>query len=150
MYDYLEAMKEDVKKWINDNKDSIDKVGSLDELKEQLNDDLWADDDVTGNGSDAGYPMDDAEMREAVHENSELCKDALLDFGTTSDKIAEKFLEGDYVFFDATIRCYLLAQAIDEIVNENEEEYTRLFVTEEQEQRGSEKFPLFFWLNDNY
>lgn len=131
MYDYLEAMKEDVKKWINDNKDSIDKVGSLDELKEQLNDDLWADDDVTGNGSDAGYPMDDAEMREAVHENSELCKDALLDFGTTSDKIAEKFLEGDYVFFDATIRCYLLAQAIDEIVNENEEEYTRLFVTEE-------------------
>lgn len=131
MYDYLEAMKEDVKKWINDNKDSIDKVGSLDELKEQLNDDLWADDDITGNGSDAGYPMDDAEMREAVHENSELCKDALLDFGTTSDKIAEKFLEGDYVFFDATIRCYLLAQAIDEVVDENAEEYESLFVTEE-------------------
>jgi hypothetical protein len=131
MYDYLEAMKADIKEWIDDNKDSIDKVGDLDELKEQLNDDLWADDDVTGNGSDAGYPMDDAEMREAVHENSELCKDALLEFGTSSEKIAEKFLEGDYVYFDATIRCYLLGQAIDEVVNENEEEYEKLFVTEE-------------------
>ncbi len=150
MYDYLEAMKEDIKEWIDDNKDSIEKVEDLDELKEKLNDDLWTEDNVTGNGPSAGYPMDDAEMREAVHENRELCKDALLEFGTESDKIAEKFLEGDYVYFDATIRCYLLGQAIDEVVNENEKEYTNLFVTEEQAQRGSEKFPLFFWLNDNY
>jgi len=131
MYDYLEVMKADIKEWIDDNKNGIDKVGDLDELKEQLNDDLWADDDVTGNGSEVGYHMDDAEMREAVHENSELCKDALLEFGTSSENIAEKFLEGDYVYFDATIRCYLLGQAIDEVVDENAEEYEKLFVTEE-------------------
>ena len=130
MYDYLEAMKEDIKEWIDDNKDSIDKVEDLDEFKQNLYDDLLAEDDVTGNGSDVGYPMDDEEMREAVHENSELCKDALLDFCTSSETIAEKFLDGDYIFFDATIRCYLLGQAIDEVVDENEEEYTNLFVEE--------------------
>lgn len=51
-YDYLEAVKDDVREYIKDH-DLLEEgwQDSRDELEEKLNDDLWAEDSVTGNAS---------------------------------------------------------------------------------------------------
>ena len=51
MYDYREAMAEDVKQWITDEVDLADWTEDRGGLVQQLNDDLWTADSVTGNGS---------------------------------------------------------------------------------------------------
>lgn len=50
MYNYLEAVKEDVKEYIEENID-LSEFGDIEELKEKLNEDLWINDSVTGNAS---------------------------------------------------------------------------------------------------
>ena len=49
-YNYLEAVKEDVKNYIEENGIKVTSE-NRDELEEQLNDDLFTCDSVTGNGS---------------------------------------------------------------------------------------------------
>lgn len=49
-YDYLEAVKEDVKNYIEENGIKVTSE-NREELEEQLNDDLFTCDSVTGNGS---------------------------------------------------------------------------------------------------
>lgn len=51
MYDYREAMTEDVKQWITDEVNLADWTEDRGGLEQQLNDDLWTADSVTGNGS---------------------------------------------------------------------------------------------------
>lgn len=51
MYDYLEAIKADVKDAISDNYDLNEYRGDREGLEEKLNDDLWTNDSVTGNAS---------------------------------------------------------------------------------------------------
>ena len=53
-YNYLEAVKEDVKNYI-DNEINFTDFDSLEELKEKLNDELWIEDSVTGNASGSYY-----------------------------------------------------------------------------------------------
>lgn len=55
-YNYLEAVKEDVKNYI-DNEINFTDFDSLEELKEKLNDELWIEDSVTGNASGSYYCM---------------------------------------------------------------------------------------------
>ena len=52
----------------------------------------------------------------------ELCIEAVKEFCVESETIAEKFLSEDWEYFDVTIRCYLLGQAISEALDEIEEE----------------------------
>lgn len=53
-YNYLEAVKEDVKNYI-DSEINFTDFDSLEELEEKLNDELWTEDSVTGNASDSYY-----------------------------------------------------------------------------------------------
>ena len=46
MYNYLEAVKEDVKEYITENID-FSNFDGIEELKEKLSDDLWINDSVT-------------------------------------------------------------------------------------------------------
>lgn len=48
MYDYKEAVKEDVIQYIRDEID-FSEFDTLEELEQYLNDELWTDDSVTGN-----------------------------------------------------------------------------------------------------
>lgn len=128
MYNYSETLKEDIENWIEENKDSIGEFEDFEDLEECIHNALWVEDGVTGNGSDAGYPLPYDELKVAVTDNSELCKDALNDFGTPAEQIAEHFLNGDWRYFDATIRCYLLGEVLNKVLGEHEEEYERLFI----------------------
>lgn len=49
MYDYKEAMTEDVKEWIKENIDLTEWTEDREGLEQQLNDDLWTEDSITGN-----------------------------------------------------------------------------------------------------
>ena len=53
-YNYFEAVKEDVKNYIEneiDLQETLLECGDIDSLIEKLYDDLWIEDSVTGNGS---------------------------------------------------------------------------------------------------
>ena len=122
MYNYLEAMKSDIMDYIR-NEVNTNEFASREELEERLNDDLWNADSVTGNGS-GSYTFNRAEAEEYVNDNSDLLREALSEFCVDSKTVAEKFLDADYEYFDVTIRCYLLWQAIAEALDEMNLEFT--------------------------
>ena len=120
MYDYNEAIKDDIRNYL-DNDFDWDTVREnemdADELKEQLNDELWINDSVTGNAS-GSYTFNSYKAGEYVKENIDLCREMVNEFCIDADTVAEKFLDEDWEYFDVSIRCYLLSQCIDEVVDE--------------------------------
>lgn len=83
---------------------------NFDATQEKLYDELWAEDDITGNGWD-GYPMKDDEKAEAVGSNLELLADALDEFGCDAECYRKALKDMNYA--DATIRCYVLGSCIN-------------------------------------
>ena len=80
MYNYLEAMKNDITEYINDNINLAD-YADRDELESYLNDELFTEDSVTGNAS-GSYTFSRAQAHEYVTDNIDLLKDACEEFGT--------------------------------------------------------------------
>lgn len=116
-YNYLDAMVEDIKdvfdeyEWDTEDRDS---------LAEQMNDDLWTDDSVTGNGS-GSYTFDSAKAYEYLKgdpDAMDYIRDLVYDFGIDAETVAEKFLDEDYEYWDVSIRCYLLGEAIGRALDE--------------------------------
>lgn len=128
MYNYNEAIKDDIRNYL-DNDFDWDTVREnemdADELKEQLNDDLWINDSVTGNAS-GSYTFNSYKAGEYVKENIDLCREMVNEFCIDADTVAEKFLDEDWEYFDVSIRCYLLNQCIDEVVDEYAEKIEEL------------------------
>lgn len=113
-YDYLKAVKEDVKEYIN-NEINFSDFDSVEELEEKLNDDLWTCDSVTGNAS-GSYYCNSWKAEEALSHNWDLLAEALEEFGENGTNIIKKGAEA----MDVTIRCYLLGQAIREVIEEDD------------------------------
>lgn len=115
-YDYYEAVCEDVRNYISENEIKVNS-SNREEVEEQLNDDLWCNDNVTGNAS-GSYTFNTWQAEENLCHNLDLLGEALAEFGCGSDYLAEHGAEA----CDVTIRCYLLGQAISEVLDELEEE----------------------------
>jgi hypothetical protein len=122
-YNYLESMKEDVKEYIiNDSELSIDDlIYNRSELEEKLNNDLWVYDSVTGNAS-GSYTFNSYRAQEYVLDNMDLLEEMCNEFCINAETIGKKFLEGAWEWMDVSIRCYLLGQAISEVLDDIEEE----------------------------
>lgn len=114
-YDYLEAVKEDVRNYLEENCIKVTSE-NRDELDEQLNDDLFTCDSVTGNGS-GSYTFNTWTAEEYLCHNLDLLAEACEEFGSSMD-----ILKDGAEACDVTIRCYLLNQAISEVLDELEEE----------------------------
>lgn len=114
-YDYLEAVKEDVKNYIEENGIKVTSDNRV-ELEEQLNDDLFCNDSVTGNGS-GSYTFNTWKAEENLCHNLDLLGEACEEFGSNMD-----ILKDGAEACDVTIRCYLLNQAIREVFDEIEED----------------------------
>ena len=114
-YNYFEAVKNAVLDYINENEIKVT-TSNKDELAEQLHDDLWADDSVTGNGS-GSYFFNTWKAEEALCHNLDLLGEACEEFCSTAD-----LLKDGAEACDVTIRCYLLPQAISEALDELEED----------------------------
>ena len=110
-YNYLEAVKEDVLNYIEENI-SFEDFEDRDELEEHLNDVLWMEDSVTGNVS-GSYYCNAWKAADALAHNWDILQEALENFGDDSNPIEE----GEE-WCDVTIRCYLLPGAISEVLDE--------------------------------
>lgn len=119
MYNYYDAMENDIKNYIEENINLEDYT--REELEEELNDQLWTCDSVTGNAS-GSYTFCRAIAKDYVIDNMDLCIDALKEFCVEPETIAEKFLAEDWEYFDVIIRCYMLGECICKVLNEYEEE----------------------------
>lgn len=104
----------------------------MEELEQSLNDDLWTVDSVTGNAS-GSYTFNRYQAQEYVMDNIELLNEACEEFGTNTETVGEKFLNEEFEWMDVTIRCYLLAQAISEALEEVEDEFNAAHENSEEE-----------------
>lgn len=111
MYNYREAVKTDIMDYITNEFDLTTVNREL--LEEQLNEELWTVDSVTGNAS-GSYTFNTYEAEENLTHNLDLLKEALDAFGCSADYLLINGAEAA----DVTIRCYLLGECIAEALNE--------------------------------
>ena len=119
-YNYLESVKDDVREHIN-NYVTLTDYTDREDLEQALNDDLWTVDSVTGNGS-GSYTFNSYKAEEYLMHNLDLLAEALEEFGDNMD-----ILKDGAEACDVTIRCYLLGQAIAEVLDDMEENNELLF-----------------------
>ena len=116
-YDYLEAVKNDIKDYIKYDMDSAHYDDSREDLEEFLYDELFVSDSVTGNAS-GSYYCNAWKAEEALTHNWDLLAEALEEFGESGVDVLKRGAEA----MDCTIRCYVLGQAIAAALDEIEEE----------------------------
>lgn len=126
-YNYMEAVADDVRDYIENEIDFKEWKGNRDGLEEKLNDDLWVCDSVTGNAS-GSYYCNNWKAEEALAHNWDLLAEALTEFGQDGTDVLKEGAEA----MDVTIRCYLLGQAIAEVLDDLEEEIAEDDETEEE------------------
>ena len=107
-YNYLEQIKKDVKNFIDEYKNYL--PNNREEIEEQLNDMLQNDDTITGNET-GSYFRDTDRAAEAIAYNWDLLAEALDAFGYENIKNGVNCC-------DVLIRCYILPQAIAEVLDE--------------------------------
>lgn len=114
MYDYYEAVKEDVLKYVEKevDTDGID----FKELETQLYNDLFTEDSVTGNAS-GSYTFSRAQAQEYVEENKDLIHEMCNEFGC-EERVKDWWISDDYESIDVSIRCYVLGSAIGSALEE--------------------------------
>lgn len=126
-YDYLEAVTNDVRDYISNEIDYKD-FDSLDDLREYLNDELWATDSVTGNAS-GSYTCNAYYAEEFLCHNWYLLEEACNEFGCLEEAISQ----GPEAC-DVTIRCYLLGQAIEKALQEIEDDFDEAHEEDEDDE----------------
>lgn len=114
-YDYFAAVKEDVLNYINENNIVVTSE-NRDEVEQDLNDTLFTCDSVTGNAS-GSYTFNAWTAEEYLCHNWDLLGEALTELGCDMS-----YIERGAEACDVTIRCYLLGQAISEVLDEVETE----------------------------
>ena len=115
-YNYLESVKEDVRNYIEENKIVVTS-SNREEVEQELNDTLFVNDSVTGNAS-GSYTFSTWQAEENLCHNFELLTEALTEF----EYNGLSYLKNGAEACDVIIRCYLLGQAISEVLDEVEEE----------------------------
>lgn len=110
-YNYYQAVKEDVLNYIQENEIVITEE-NREEVEEQLNEDCWISDSVTGNAS-GSYTFSTWQAEENLCHNWDLLAEALQEFGCDIN-----YIERGAEACDVTIRCYLLSQCIAEAIDE--------------------------------
>lgn len=121
MYNYLEAVKNDIMEYLENDAPEIDRnelFYSRYELEEKMHDELWINDSVTGNAS-GSYTFNTWKAEENLCHNMDLLEEACDAFGCDLAEAVKKGAE----HCDVTIRCYLLGSAISEVLDELEEKF---------------------------
>ncbi len=120
-YDYRETVRNDVIEQVKDgykeNSLRLYKEEGREALEQYLNDELWVDDQVTGNAS-GSYTFNTWEAEENLCHNMSLLEEACDEFGQDVGEAVKRGAE----YCDVTIRCYLLGSAISEAIDELEAE----------------------------
>lgn len=116
-YNYREEMAQDIKEYIRENESEFEGL-DIDELRDKLNDDLWTEDSVTGNAS-GSYTFNRFRAEEYIKDNLDLLGEAYEELSTPED-LGRELIDQNYESMDVTIRCYLLYQVIDEVLEDTD------------------------------
>lgn len=120
-YNYRETVRDNVIEQVKDgykeNSLRLYKEGGREALEEYLNEELWIDDQVTGNAS-GSYTFNTWEAEENLCHNMDLLAEACDEFMQDVGEAVKRGAE----YCDVTIRCYLLGSAISEAIDELEKE----------------------------
>ena len=114
-YDYQNAVENDVRNYVSENV-NLNDFETKEELCNWLNDNLWMEDSVTGNAS-GSYTFNTWEAEENLCHNWDLLSEAIEETGASTD-----ILKDGPESCDVAIRCFLLGQAVDAVVDEVWEE----------------------------
>lgn len=118
-YDYREAMREDIAEELAEKERWFGKTikqtyGDASEAFDQLYDEMWVSDRVTGNAS-GSYTFNTYKAEEYLCHNWDLLVEAIKEFGLDG-KYDESALEKGAEYCDITIRCYLLSEILMEVL----------------------------------
>ena len=117
-YDYLKNVREDVLNYIKENYEKED-FANLD--YDELYDEMWIADSVTGNGS-GSYTFNTWEAEENICHNMDLLVDALEEFDYLTidglNEVIRKIKSNGAEWCDVTIRCYLLGSCLQDVLEE--------------------------------
>lgn len=111
-YNYFEEICDDVRNYIEENEIEVTEENRED-VEDLLNERLWLEDSVTGNGS-GSYTFSRYQAEENLCHNMHLLIEASVEWGADLGNWVEKGAE----FCDVTIRCYLLRQCISAVLSE--------------------------------
>ena len=115
-YNYQSAIEYDVRQYLEDNYTKEDILARIeedrDDFAQELNDEMWTADSVTGNAS-GSYTFNTWAAEENICHNFDLLQEAMQEFGCEDVNPIEKGAE----WCDVTIRCYLLGGAISEVLD---------------------------------
>ena len=112
-YDYEEAVKADIREYLKDH--GVE--GRIDEdLRQELEDDMFVCDSVTGNAS-GSYTFSAWRAEENLCHNWDLIGECAEHFGVENAGLSK-----GAEYWDVSSRCYLLNQCLTEIVNERNAE----------------------------
>ena len=127
-YDYRRALTDDIKDWIVNDTDIMD--NGFDELRDDelpnwIYDEIWDQDEITGNGT--YFYNTEEKCSEYLAGNYELLYAAIREFCVDDNiNILIEYYKNESLarYFDCTIRCYLLSEcigtALEELINESE------------------------------
>ena len=130
-YDYDQAVYDDVWSWVKEKLDN-DELPHLtkDKLKEWLEEKLYTNDDVTGNGS-GSYTFNRYTAEKYICHNIEYIFDKIKEIGYIADE--SSVLDAEEL--DVTMRCALLNEAIDKVVEyEIPEEFWEIPTIDDEEE----------------
>lgn len=119
-YNYREHLKADVV-------DSLDmfvphSYDDVEEFRVHLDERLWVEDSVTGNGS-GSYTFSREDAKANVLANLDLLHEAMEDFEVTDEEIGKRFMADDWEWFDVIIRCSLLSGVCEEVAEEYKDKF---------------------------
>ena len=114
-YSYLHNVALDVLTAIDNNYTEQEIISRLledrEDFENELNDNLWIDDAVTGNAS-GSYFCNSYKAKEAIFSDTESVMEALTEFCCEDSEIGKHFKNGEWEQIDCITRCYYLGQAI--------------------------------------
>lgn len=117
-YSYEDSMKPRIKDWILDNIEEEEMITMTDdEMYEYCYDNMWDCDDITGNASGSFF-FNTWKAEEALCHNWDILEEAMSEFGCENINVIDKGAE----WCDVTIRCYLLSQYLQEVIEEMRDE----------------------------
>lgn len=118
-YDYRQAIKDDIKKYVIENNwidEHYEPDIEYEELIDELYDEIWAEDSITGNG--CYYYDTEEKCQEYVASNLSLYFEAANEFSDFPSGSTPWVYHNPAQHMDATIRCYLLGECIREACDE--------------------------------
>lgn len=114
-YDYMAAVENDIRTYLEENNIVITSENK-EEMFEELTERLWVEDSVTGNAS-GSYTFSTWKAEEYLCHNLDLLAEACEEFGSNID-----ILKDGAEACDVTIRCYLLSECLNNVLDDVEVE----------------------------